>query len=96
MGDGFVVLVETFIKDSERHLEKLHVAIADNNCDSLRAHAHSFKGSSSSLGASRCAELCRQLETMARNNQADDARQVLEELQSAYCAARAELENIQA
>ncbi|MFK0314301.1 Hpt domain-containing protein [Pseudomonas sp. NPDC090233] len=59
MEDGYLQLLETFLEDSERRLSQLHGA---RNSDELGMAAHSFKGSSSNMGAIGLAQLCQQLE----------------------------------
>lgn len=63
MEDGYPVLLETFLADSEERLRQLHKA---EDAKQLIATAHSFKGSSSNMGAIRLAELCQQLELQAK------------------------------
>ena len=63
MEDGYLQLVQTFLDDSERRLGQLHAA---RSAVELGAAAHSFKGSSSNMGAVGLAELCRQLEERTR------------------------------
>ena len=48
MEDEYLTLVETFLTDSERRVEQL---LAAKNAAELRMAAHSFKGSSSNMGA---------------------------------------------
>ncbi|SDS91474.1 HPt (histidine-containing phosphotransfer) domain-containing protein [Pseudomonas asplenii] len=62
MEDEYPVLLETFLNDSEKRLGQLHQA--DNRVE-LGLLAHSFKGSSSNMGALYLADLCRQLEEQA-------------------------------
>ena len=62
MEDEYPLLLDTFLEDSRKRLEQLHQAC---NAADLGAVAHSFKGSSSNMGARRLAELCRQLEMLA-------------------------------
>jgi len=59
MEDGYLQLLETFLEDSERRLSQLHEA---KSADELGMAAHSFKGSSSNMGAVGLAQLCQQLE----------------------------------
>jgi HPt (histidine-containing phosphotransfer) domain-containing protein len=59
MEEGYLQLLETFLEDSERRLSQLHGA---RTADELGMAAHSFKGSSSNMGAVRLAQLCQQLE----------------------------------
>lgn len=65
--DEFSDLIETFLDDAHlRHAEL--VALQQHaNLDALavRRIAHSFKGSSLNVGATRLAELCRRLEDLA-------------------------------
>ena len=63
MEDGYLHLVQTFLDDSERRLSELHAA---KNADELGSAAHSFKGSSSNMGAVALAGLCQQLEDRVR------------------------------
>lgn len=63
MEDGYLQLLETFLEDSERRLEQLRNA---RNAQELGLAAHSFKGSSSNMGAVGLAELCRELEERVR------------------------------
>ena len=64
MGDDFGLLIETFTRDSEQRLVSLSAAIDSQDAESLRSTAHSFKGSSSNVGAPALAEFCFHLETM--------------------------------
>ncbi|MDZ5601576.1 Hpt domain-containing protein [Pseudomonas sp. RP23018S] len=63
MEDGYPQLLQTFLDDSERRLSQLHDA---RDASELGLAAHSFKGSSSDMGAVGLAELCRQLEERVR------------------------------
>nr|WP_189665599.1 Hpt domain-containing protein [Pseudomonas oryzicola] len=63
MEDGYLQLVQTFLDDSERRLSQLHAA---RSAEELGAVAHSFKGSSSNMGAVALAGLCQQLEECTR------------------------------
>ncbi|WP_296264299.1 MULTISPECIES: Hpt domain-containing protein [unclassified Pseudomonas] len=63
MEDGYSQLLQTFLEDSERRLSQLHEA---KDASELGLAAHSFKGSSSDMGAVGLAELCRQLEERVR------------------------------
>ncbi|MBJ9975424.1 Hpt domain-containing protein [Pseudomonas sp. S75] len=63
MEDGYLQLLETFLEDSERRLSQLHMA---KDAQALGMAAHSFKGSSSNMGAVGLAELCQELEERVR------------------------------
>src|SRR5690349_11657068 len=62
MEEGYPDLLDIFLADSEGRLNVLRTA---DSAALLVATAHSFKGSSSNMGAVRLAELCRQLEKHA-------------------------------
>ncbi|MBV4535173.1 MULTISPECIES: Hpt domain-containing protein [Pseudomonas] len=65
MESGYQQLLETFLEDSERRLSQLHGA---KNAAELGMAAHSFKGSSSNMGAVGLAALCQQLEERVRQS----------------------------
>lgn len=63
MEGGYADLLDTFLADSEVQLVRLQNA---QDADELAMTAHSFKGSSSNMGAIRLAFLCGELEKSAR------------------------------
>lgn len=65
MEGGYQQLLETFLEDSERRLSQLHGA---KSAAELGMAAHSFKGSSSNMGAVGLAALCQQLEERVRQS----------------------------
>lgn len=62
MEDEYPVLLDTFVCDSAERVRVLHKS---RDSIQLVAAAHSLKGSSSNMGATRLAELCHQLELRA-------------------------------
>jgi len=64
MEEGYPDLLDIFLADSE---ERLKVLRAADSAALLVETAHSFKGSSSNMGALRLTELCHQLEQQARS-----------------------------
>lgn len=65
MEDDFPLLINTYLQDSSERLHKLRAIIDSGNADLIRRSAHSFKGSSSNIGAMLLAELCAALEHKA-------------------------------
>jgi len=63
MEDEFSTLIDTFLADSEQRLRQLTVA---GDATQLLEAAHSFKGSSSNMGAIRLAALCHDLEQRSK------------------------------
>ena len=89
MEDDFTVLLETYIQDSDNRLLALDSAITSQNASEVRELAHSFKGSSANLGAQPLADICLQLETMAREENLDDAATTFISLKAEYSQVRA-------
>ena len=62
-GEEFVAeLVRTFLEEAPRMVEQLIAAMADNDAEKFRRTAHSLKSNSLTFGATRLADLARQLE----------------------------------
>jgi len=62
MEEEYPLLLDTFLNDSRQRLAQLQQA---TDAEALEQAAHSFKGSSSNMGAMYLADLCRQLEEQA-------------------------------
>jgi HPt (histidine-containing phosphotransfer) domain-containing protein len=62
MEDDFGLLIDTFINDSEQRIASLAQELERSDSDGVRRSAHSFKGSSSNIGAPQLTELCQLLE----------------------------------
>jgi len=90
MGSDFALLVQTFFTDSAQRIEAVRAALDAADAEALRRAAHSFKGSSSNMGAPHLAELCRALEELGRSGSVA-GRQLLDELVAEFDAVRCEL-----
>lgn len=74
MEGEYPVLLDVFIKDSEKRIDDLRQFLAAPGAlpgsaeqwQQLGMLAHSFKGSSANMGAGPLSDLCRQLEDLAR------------------------------
>jgi histidine phosphotransfer protein HptB len=64
MEDDFVLLVNTFLNDSNQRIATLRSLLNSSHADAdaIRRAAHSFKGSCSNLGALHLVSLCGALE----------------------------------
>ena len=85
MEDEYPLLLDTFLSDSEERLRQLHKA---DDAHQLIAAAHSFKGSSSNMGATRLAELCHQLELRAKEPLPDDIEKLVAEIDVEFAIVR--------
>ncbi|NIE78566.1 Hpt domain-containing protein [Pantoea sp. Ap-967] len=81
MEDGYLQLLETFLEDSERRLSQLHEA---KNADELGMAAHSFKGSSSNMGAIGLAHLCQLLEERAKQRPLHGIEELVSRIDQEY------------
>lgn len=91
LGADFLLLVNTWLADSETRLTMLRTAAAAADAAALREAAHSFKGSSLNLGALRLADLCLAMETAARSGALTDVPALLAAIESEYRQVAPEL-----
>lgn len=84
MEDDFGLLIDTFIQDSNDRILALRDAISDTDPDPIRRAAHSFKGSSSNVGAIRLMALCSSLEKKAVSNKLEQLEQDLEAIEQEF------------
>jgi len=85
MEEGYLELLDTFLNDSEARLRVLHEA---RDAEKLSATAHSFKGSSSNMGAIRLAELCGELEQRAKQPSLGGIEKLVNEIDSEFAHVR--------
>ncbi|MGH8380230.1 Hpt domain-containing protein [Pseudomonas sp.] len=85
MEDGYLYLLDTFLDDSEKRLSQLHEA---KSADELAHAAHSFKGSSSNMGAVALAELCRQLEDRVAHGPLQGIEDLINQIDHEYAMVR--------
>ena len=85
MEGGFADLLDTFLCDSQERLDQLKSA---HLASDLTLVAHSFKGSSSNMGAIRLAHLCGQLEERAHKKQLDGVEKLVIEISDEYQMVR--------
>jgi HPt (histidine-containing phosphotransfer) domain-containing protein len=85
MEDEYPTLLDTFIADSEERLLVLRKA---EDAAQLMNAAHSFKGSSSNMGAVRLAELCNELEQRAKHQRLVGIEQLVGEIDGEFAIIR--------
>lgn len=78
----FVVLIQTFVRDSARQLGEAEMALNSGDAGAVRKLMHSLKGSSANLGLLDVAAQCASLETTALTGQVVDMS-ALQSLQAA-------------
>lgn len=88
MEDEYPVLLDTFLSDSDERLRSLQEAHKVADTQILRLAAHSFKGSCSNMGAPLLAELCKQLEEVARREQLAEVAGLIEQIEREFAIVR--------
>jgi CheY-like chemotaxis protein/HPt (histidine-containing phosphotransfer) domain-containing protein len=67
-------LVETFLLEADRHQRGIEQSLSQGNAEGVRSQAHQINGSSRHLGARRLAEVCAEIESLAKVGNLDAAR----------------------
>ncbi len=77
-------LAQLFISEGQTRLEQLSSALEASDAKALKAHAHSLKGSASTLGALRLSSACKELEKTAQDGAFQDAAERFAEIRRLY------------
>lgn len=85
MEGGFEDLLDTFLSDSEERLDQLR---STHEAHDLSLVAHSFKGSSSNMGAIRLARLCAELEAGVQKMPVDGIEALVLKIDREYQTVR--------
>ncbi|MGE8176403.1 Hpt domain-containing protein [Pseudomonas fluorescens] len=85
MEDEYPMLLDTFLRDSETRLTELR---GTQDPELLLSTAHSFKGSSSNMGATRLAELCNELEQRAKQKSLAGIEKLVGEIDGEFAIVR--------
>lgn len=94
MEDDFALLLDTFIQDSEDRILMLREMVVGVDADLIRRAAHSFKGSSSNIGALHLMALCANLEKKAMTNNLLQLDQDVQEIEVEFSQVRALLHSL--
>jgi HPt (histidine-containing phosphotransfer) domain-containing protein len=84
MENEFSTLIDTFLADSEVRLLRLK---AGDTAQIFEA-AHSFKGSSSNMGAIVLASLCHELEQLAKGKDLQGAGELVDKIEQEFALVR--------
>ena len=94
VGDDFIgELVQTFLEEAPLMLDDIQSAAAAKEVDNLRRATHSLKTNAATFGAISLAELAKELEYMARENNLNIGNK-LSVLRSSYEEAAEELKTL--
>jgi CheY-like chemotaxis protein len=82
---GFLMeLVETFLRDAPALLQTLRVALDDADYQELRRAAHTLKSNGRVFGATTLAELCGELEAIAKAQRLEHAAELVPRVEAEY------------
>ena len=87
-------LVDTFLEDVPVQVNSMQAALAARSPVDFQRAAHSVKSNAATFGASRLAELARELEQMGRENRLEGAPERLQELESLFRSVAGELKEL--
>jgi PAS domain S-box-containing protein len=73
-------ILNEFIEYTPQLIRDLRQACMEGDCELVRRHAHSLKGSASTVGAMCLADLGRQIQELAEDGQLDPAQPLIEQL----------------
>lgn len=87
-------LITIYLKSSPGFLAQIEDAITTTDRVVLKRAAHTLKSSTANVGATRLAELCKKMETIAETQQITDASAVLSEIQQEFHLVARALETL--
>ncbi len=85
-------VISIYLDNSAELMERVRKAFAACDEDSVRSSAHALKSSSGNVGATRLADLCRQIELLAKKENLVAASRIQAELEAEYGHVRHALE----
>ncbi len=85
-------LVECYLEDSPKLLQKMKKAINNGDAIALEGAAHTWKANSATFGAIQLAELCRQMEAMSHGKKFSAASALISAMELEYDKVKAALQ----
>ena len=86
--DEFSSVIEAYLRDAERKVERVVAAADEHDAEALRMAAHGLKGSCRNVGARQLAETCQVIESLAYEERLDNVPGALLNLQHTLVATR--------
>jgi len=83
------IIIEKFLEDTPKQLDKLNFAFKNNNIKEIERITHSLKGSARSVGASRLGEIAFQAEQLTHDDELTAAEQMLKPLNEEFAQLQA-------
>ena len=80
----FKRLMETYLESATSHLDKITIALQNNNSEQVYSSAHSLKSQSGSVGALGLVNLCTKMETAGRQKNLVGVLDILEQARADF------------
>ncbi|MEN8178497.1 MAG: ATP-binding protein [Pseudomonadota bacterium] len=94
MDDDFVIILESYMANAPRLMNRIKSAIKNGDLEALVTSAHPLKSSSANVGAVQLSVLARELEFKARQEDASDLPEIYQQTVEVYRRSIAELEKL--
>jgi len=88
-------MVRLFLKNSGTRMDQIRTGVDGTDLEEAERGAHSLKSSAANIGAEGLRTLATRMESAALEGNADAAKSLLPELESAYSDAMGELQRIE-
>lgn len=88
-------MVRLFLENSGTRMDQIRTGTAHGDMPETERGAHSLKSSAANVGAETLRTLATRMETAALEEDRDEARRLMPELEAAYSEAMNELESIE-
>jgi HPt (histidine-containing phosphotransfer) domain-containing protein len=86
--DFVTTIIDQYLTDSSSLIARLNEAVVRRDAPALRLATHSLRGSSGTVGATRMAGICEELERLARNTTFDGAAPLVAALDDEFRRVR--------
>ncbi|HLF01150.1 MAG TPA: Hpt domain-containing protein [Anaerolineales bacterium] len=90
--DIFAELISAYEQEAPALIAAIRGAVADAHPEEMRAAAHTLKGASRNLGATRLGNLCAEIETTGKAGSVDVDPTLLRDIEHEYLLVRRALE----
>ncbi len=84
-------MIKAFVEDTPIYIDKLKVALQENNARQVRDMAHTIKGSAANFGAHKLVAVSRQLEDEAGRDNLQNGPELMEKIAQAFDVLRDDL-----
>lgn len=91
LGDKFIELIETYLKDSVVRINNLKKALDEGDMDAAKHEVHGLKGSSRNIGINSLADTCEILEKQTLAGAVTDEEQQLAAIELNFAAVAEKL-----